>query len=694
MRSEVQHCAWPASRLAELFSSLVETAGLPAAALAAKESRGDVEDAAEWIAWAAKSSGCEVERLETTLAGIETEIASAHPAILRISSSEYLAVVRSRGQKVQVLTPELSKRWLKPGQIHEAIRESAGLPEQTGVDRLLEEARIPQSRRERTIRFFLHDQLTRVPFRDCWILRPASGSTMTRWLRQASILPNGAGLVTAHTIQYLLWITSWAVMGRLSFDGHFDLGWRLGWALLLLTLVPFRLLTTWKQGQLVIGFGGLLKRRLLHGAMKLGPEEMRHSGIGQYMSQTLEAETVESLALSGGVEGALSLIELVIAGAILGSLAPVLILWLALAGFVGWRFFRKYHKWTGARLAITEHLVEAMVGQRTRLAQQSPNEWHESEDQALKTYFGLSRSLDRIGNLLTMAVPRGWLVIALLCFSPELFRSGKQPAQVAVTFGGILLAYTGFRRLTGSSADISVFFESVSRIRMLFSAAARMEPAGEPFASDRESKQVGENVIEADGVGYRYRPQGNPVLADCKLAIARGDRILLEGPSGGGKTTLASLLSGMRVPQEGLLLANGLDRHALGPARWRRKVATAPQFHENHVFTETLAFNLLMGRGDVPSESDFEEAEAICRELGLGDLLDRMPSGILQMVGEGGWQLSHGERSRVFIARALLQRSDLVILDESFGALDPENLQTAMECALNRAETLMVVAHP
>jgi ATP-binding cassette subfamily B protein len=71
-----------------------------------------------------------------------------------------------------------------------------------------------------------------------------------------------------------------------------------------------------------------------------------------------------------------------------------------------------------------------------------------------------------------------------------------------------------------------------------------------------------------------------------------------------------------------------------------------------------------------------------------------MPAGILQMVGEGGWQLSHGERSRVFIARALLQRSELVILDESFGALDPESLQVAMECTLNRAETLMVIAHP
>jgi len=67
---------------------------------------------------------------------------------------------------------------------------------------------------------------------------------------------------------------------------------------------------------------------------------------------------------------------------------------------------------------------------------------------------------------------------------------------------------------------------------------------------------------------------------------------------------------------------------------------------------------------------------------------------MLQMVGESGWQLSHGERSRLFMARALLQNADLLIFDESFAALDPENLRLALDCALRRAKTLLVIAHP
>jgi ATP-binding cassette subfamily B protein len=200
--------------------------------------------------------------------------------------------------------------------------------------------------------------------------------------------------------------------------------------------------------------------------------------------------------------------------------------------------------------------------------------------------------------------------------------------------------------------------------------------------------------LELDGVQFRYAAGGKAAIDNVSLVVRSGDRLLLEGPSGGGKSTLAALISGLRQPTSGVLLSGSLDRLTLGEAGWRQHVANAPQFHDNHILTETLAFNLLMGRAWPPRARDLAEAETLCRELGLGDLIDRMPSGLSQMVGEGGWQLSQGERSRVFLARALLQGAKLTILDESFGALDPENLQSAMECTLARTDALMVIAHP
>jgi ATP-binding cassette subfamily B protein len=193
---------------------------------------------------------------------------------------------------------------------------------------------------------------------------------------------------------------------------------------------------------------------------------------------------------------------------------------------------------------------------------------------------------------------------------------------------------------------------------------------------------------------FRYTGRHEPVLRGVNLRIGPRDRLLVEGPSGGGKSTLGALLTGLRAPDAGVVLVGGLDRQTLGDPGWRRRVVAAPQFHENHLISASLAFNLLMGRHWPATQRDLECAQETCEDLGLGPLLERMPGGLMQMVGETGWQLSHGERSRVFIARALLQNADLVVLDESLGALDPETLERTMRSVRKRAPALIVIAHP
>jgi ATP-binding cassette subfamily B protein len=325
--------------------------------------------------------------------------------------------------------------------------------------------------------------------------------------------------------------------------------------------------------------------------------------------------------------------------------------------------------------------------------QQAPEEWHETEDQTLTQYLRASGKFDWLTTILSAALPRCWLVIGIACLSPAIAAGNRSPSETAVELGGVLLAYAALKRMTTSLTELAAIGNAWKQIAPLFAAAGRKQNAGSPPAA-ADKAPCSETLLEAERLSFRYRSGHQPVLDGCSLSIHAGDKILLEGPSGGGKSTLASIVTGIREPDSGLLLLRGLDRKTAGDERWRRHAAAAPQFHENHILTETLAFNLLMGRRWPPSESDLQEAETLARDLGLGPLLDTMPAGLMQMVGEGGWQLSHGECSRIFLARALLQNADVTILDESFAALDPENLKIALGCALERAETLLVIAHP
>ncbi|HEY7183142.1 MAG TPA: ATP-binding cassette domain-containing protein, partial [Blastocatellia bacterium] len=415
-----------------------------------------------------------------------------------------------------------------------------------------------------------------------------------------------------------------------------------------------------------------------------------------------ESSAIESLALSGGFVALSALIELAMAAAILAvggdgwSQVVLLLSCVAMTVIFARVYYRRRLDWTETREAMTNDLVERMVGHRTRLAQESREHWHEGEDRAVESYLTKSQAIDRAVAAQTMA-PRIWLAAGLCGLAVTFVTGGGETTAMAVSVGGLLLGYRGLQELAASLSSLFGAVIAWKRTAGIFNAAAREQNGGSPdFATVRgaDSYAQGAILVEAHDLTFRYREHGEPALRGCGLRIREGDRLLLEGESGGGKSTLASLLTGLRKPESGLLLLGGLDHQTVGAAGWRKRVASAPQFHENHVLTGTFALNLLMGRAWPPSEKDIAEAEEVCRALGLGDLLKRMPAGLLQMVGETGWQLSHGERSRLYIARALLQRADLMILDESFGALDPATLRRCLQTTLDRARTLMVIAHP
>ena len=191
-----------------------------------------------------------------------------------------------------------------------------------------------------------------------------------------------------------------------------------------------------------------------------------------------------------------------------------------------------------------------------------------------------------------------------------------------------MLAWQSLSRLsTGIDQLVTARNTVWQRVAPLFNAAAPPRPAGNAGVPDRAT--AAQRRTGARGDRRRVSPRAPRGRRAQRLPgnPACGDRLLIQGASGSGESTLASLLTGMRLPRSGLVLARGLDMSCLG---WRGRVPAAPQFHDNHVLSESFAFNLLMSRNWPPRDDDMALARAICHELGLGPLLRRMPGEMFQ----------------------------------------------------------------
>jgi ATP-binding cassette subfamily B protein len=653
-------------------------------------------DALDALAGRLGSVEVEIEEVETSLRDAGETLRSCAPALLTLPDGRLLALAGPQGERMRLLCPDGRLRSATAAEI-EAIWtapwDSAAGPE---VERLLDAAGLQGRHRRRARSALLLERLGGVRLQGLSLLRLPPGSSFRRQARWAGLHRAFLGFAGSYAVSYILLLASWAALGASVFQGHLVRGGLVAWGLLLATLLPFRMMCSWSMAKLTVRGGALLKRRLLAGALKLQPEEIRDQGVGRLLGRVLESEAVETLTLNGGFLTVVGFIEIAVSAFLLAAgaggvrHAGLLALWLLASLGLSRRYCRERHVWTEQRLEMTHALVERLVGHRTRLAQENRDHWHDEDDRLLATYLTDSRRFDRTKALLLSAVPRGWLVVGLCGVLPGFLAGSASTGLLAVAVGGILTAFRGFGKFAEGFSKLSIAAVAWQQAGALFRAAARSE---EPGAVSLPASQNGA-VLEGVDLTFRHRDRGRPVLDGCDLEIAPGDRILLEGASGSGKSTLAALLAGLREPAAGLVLLDGFDRRSLGAEAWRRRVALAPQFHENHVFTETFAFNLLMGRRWPPTPADLDAATAVCREIGLGDLLQRMPSGLQQIVGESGWQLSHGERSRLYMARALLQGAGTVLLDESFAALDPENLDQALDCALRRAPALVVIAHP
>jgi subfamily B ATP-binding cassette protein MsbA len=197
--------------------------------------------------------------------------------------------------------------------------------------------------------------------------------------------------------------------------------------------------------------------------------------------------------------------------------------------------------------------------------------------------------------------------------------------------------------------------------------------------------------IELIDVSYTHYGSKGPVLHDVNMKITAGETIALVGPSGGGKTTLVSLLPRFYNPSAGKILLDGTDTQEIRLASLREQIAYVGQ----HIilFNETVAANIAYGAQRwVASKQEIQDAAEKAHAL---EFIEKLPDGFNTLIGENGVRLSAGQRQRIAIARALIKDAPILILDEATSALDTESekiVQLALD-TLRSGRTSLIIAH-
>jgi ABC-type multidrug transport system fused ATPase/permease subunit len=262
-------------------------------------------------------------------------------------------------------------------------------------------------------------------------------------------------------------------------------------------------------------------------------------------------------------------------------------------------------------------------------------------------------------------------------------KTGAPPGEFISFIGAFLLAYEPAKSIARTNIDLG---NTMVGLRIFYDVID--SPAAEADDSDKPSLTVSEGGVEFIDVDFAYRP-GEPVLRDMSFVAAPGQVTALVGPSGGGKSTILSLLLDLYHPQRGAIAIDGRPIGDFARKSVRANIAYVGQ--EPFLFRGTIRDNIMCGR---PGGT---EADLIAAAEGANahDFITSFAQGYDTQVGEGGSQLSLGQRQRVAVARALIKDAPIVLLDEPTASLDNESEYKVRDAIarLCAGKTTLVIAH-
>jgi ATP-binding cassette subfamily C protein len=255
-------------------------------------------------------------------------------------------------------------------------------------------------------------------------------------------------------------------------------------------------------------------------------------------------------------------------------------------------------------------------------------------------------------------------------------------AEVLVT--GIVVA-----RLVSSIGKIQRAYQKAVLYESAYQAAEELVAEAKAAPEISPGRQVPRfnRELRLERVSFGY--EDTPVLRNVSLTVPAGSLSVLAGPSGSGKTTIVDLILGLYHPDSGTIRIDDLALDEVDLQRWRAQVGYVPQ--ELLLFNDTVLANLTLGDG----EQSEDAARAALQTAGAWEFVSRLPDGLHEVVGEKGAKLSGGQRQRIALARALINKPKLLVLDEVTSALDPETAYALAREIRNLAgsATVLVISH-
>jgi ATP-binding cassette subfamily B protein/subfamily B ATP-binding cassette protein MsbA len=262
-------------------------------------------------------------------------------------------------------------------------------------------------------------------------------------------------------------------------------------------------------------------------------------------------------------------------------------------------------------------------------------------------------------------------------------RNEMTPGDVLIFTAYLNDMYKPLRNLAKLSTRYSRAMVSVRRIQEIFET----EPEARDDAAAVEAPRLKGEIV-FDRVSFDYG-NGKKVLDEVSFTIAPGQRVALVGPSGSGKSTIASLMLRFYDAKSGEIRVDGVDIRRYGRESLRREVGIVLQ--DSILFGASIRENIAYGK----PEASREEIEEAARQAYAHDFIAALPAGYDTIIGERGATLSGGQRQRICLARAIIKRPSILILDEPTSAVDAESesfIHDALE-RLQRGKTTLVIAH-